>query len=125
MFSQDNAVEWQNYRSINAAIRMSPTTSGVYAIGQRTARQGLPVSFQWAYVGRSDRLRARLKRHQRHSEDNPGLRAWLHKYVENVEVWVALTNSAHSRLLEVRLVQELQPSHNRIKFIGEQDNARR
>ena len=101
---------------------MAPALPGVYAFGRRYAVQGLPSTFEWAYVGRSDRLRARLVQHRPHSERNLDLRRWLLQHLGSLEVWFASTSAQESRLFEANLVSKLGPIHNKIKFVKEKED---
>ena len=103
---------------------MSPNTPGVYAFGSREDYGGgLPSRYDWAYVGRSDALRARIKQHQPQSEVNWGFRRWLIENLNNMEIWVATTSQKNSRVLEKILIAELLPAHNKVLYKGGQENV--
>jgi excinuclease UvrABC nuclease subunit len=122
MDAWEQKLNWRSFGSIRGAIEMAPPVPGVYAFGKRAEVQGLPSLFEWAYVGRSDRLQARLKNHLPHSERNFGLRAWLLEHINNLEVWFAETSAEDSRIVEVNLVRGLKPIHNQIRYTTEKEN---
>ena len=117
-------LNWRSFGSIRGAIEMAPLVPGVYAFGRRAEVQGLPSVFEWAYVGRSDRLQTRLRGHLPHTERNLGLRGWIARHIETIEVWFAETSAADSRAFEIDLVRGLNPIHNQIRFTMEKHNER-
>lgn len=111
-----NAGVWRASRSVAAAALLASQRSGVYAIGRVERLHGLPVSAEWAYVGRTESLRRRLLEHLPTVEENPGLRAWLRRNRERLEVWLLAADSSVSRRLERTLIKEIQPLFNRIRY---------
>jgi excinuclease UvrABC nuclease subunit len=109
-------LNWRHFHSLRAAIDMAPSKPGVYAFGQRIGHQGLPQRFEWAYVGRSDRLRNRLIQHLPQNESNSGLFTWILDNIGNLEIWFATTTASMSRASEVLLIRELGPIHNRVLY---------
>src|SRR5262245_12769267 len=107
---------WRASRSVAAAALLASQRPGVYAIGRGGRLPGLPVRAEWAYVGRTESLRRRLLEHSSTVEENPGLRAWLRRNREKLEVWLLAADSSLSRRLERALIQEIQPLFNRIRY---------
>jgi hypothetical protein len=107
---------WRATRSITGAALLAARTPGVYAIGKVHRHHGLPLRAEWAYVGRTDSLRRRLLEHEPTVEANPGLRGWLRRNRDKLEVWLLAADGSISRRLEKALIQEIQPLFNRIRY---------
>lgn len=107
---------WRAARSLSSAALFAAETPGVYAIGRVDRLHGLPVRAEWAYVGRTDSLRRRLLEHTPWIESNPGLRAWVKRNRDKLEVWLFAADAAMSRQLERTLIREIQPLFNRIRY---------
>ena len=116
MNRSEQSMRWSQFASLKLAIAMAPPREGVYAIGLRVASYGLPTTFSWAYIGRSENLQYRLARHQPWVETNSGLKNWLLENLGHSEVWFALTPDGRSRAAEKRLVRAHKPLHNQILF---------
>ena len=119
MHAQEPRLNWRSHGSLTGAITTAPPHPGIYAFGRRDSVLGLPENFEWAYIGRSDQLQNRLRSHLPHVERNVGLRSWLLKHINNIEVWFATMTAQESRSLEASLVRRLNPIHNRIRFSKE------
>ena len=109
---------WRKQKLRSAALR-APNSPGVYVIGKAHSFWGLPRFYEWAYIGRSDSLRRRLKDHLPMQEKNRGLQEWLIKNLDSIEVWYLSTGKAESRAIEKRLIKSLNPKHNVIRYIGD------
>lgn len=116
MRSSAQWLNWRQFNSLRKAIAWSPAAEGVYAFGRRQGAKGLPMNFEWAYIGRSDNLRTRLNQHQIQLEKNSGLWRWFSENPESLEVWLAL--SSNSRRDEADLIRQIEPLTNKIRYIG-------
>jgi excinuclease UvrABC nuclease subunit len=114
----DKSLRWSVTRGLDAAIRNAPKTSGVYAIGIRASLLGLPTDFQWVYIGKSKALPRRLAEHRKEIEENPRLQAWLTENYNRVEIWVARVDNDALAAVETKLIKELQPDANRIRYLN-------
>ena len=115
----DNSGNWSQWDSLPSAILHAPSAPGIYVIGRREFSFGLPAEPIWAYIGRSDNLKRRLREHLPINEMNSGLRNWLLNTREKIEVWYQQTTAHQSRQLERNLVRGLEPLFNEIKFKGD------
>lgn len=111
-----NGQVWRATRSLDGAALLAAKTPGVYAIGRVHRHYGLPVRAEWAYVGRTASLRRRLLEHEPAVELNPGLRNWLRRNGDKLEVWLLAADASISRQLERALIREIRPLYNRIRY---------
>lgn len=110
---QGHRLAWQRIRSYAKATEIAPPTIGVYAIGNATRVNDLPVRFNWVYIGISESIRRRLSEHTTAREQNVPLRNWLNTARTPVEIWYATTptlEAAHE--LETHLINTLSPEFN-------------
>jgi len=82
---------------------------------------GLPVEFQWVYVGQTKNLQRRLADHEGFADTNVELVRWLRSSMA-AEVWYAPVGQYSLSVAEKYLIIELKPKFNRIKFNGGNGN---
>lgn len=110
-------ITWNNSRSIRGAALNAGTLPGVYLIGGVHEVAGIPMSYDWVYVGRSNNLARRLFEHLPARESNPQLRSWLIAgNTSPLIIKFAVISPQESIRIEKELIHALSPIHNRIKF---------
>jgi hypothetical protein len=107
---------WSESRSLNGAAIHAGGSSGIYLIGEVNETLGVPVSYDWVYVGRSNNLTRRLLEHLPINEANPGLRTWIKNSGESLIVRFAFVPVKEIAKAEKLLIRSLKPQHNRIMF---------
>ena len=80
------------------------------------AVHGIPVAYDWVYVGRSTRLTTRFIEHLPVNETNPGLQDWIRRHQNGMVVRYVMTSLVDSINLEQILIGKLEPKFNRIKY---------
>ena len=100
--------------STNAHLPASP---GLYAIGNEDEICGLEIGRIYVYVGKTGNLRRRLSEHTHLTELHPDLGGYLRRYRGKAKIWYT-SNVAADDLdtLERRLIRELKPIYNRVKY---------
>ena len=111
--------KWQNWSSLRSAVLHAPRGAGVYAFGRSEHVLGLPISQEWAYVGRTSNLKRRLLEHTPNNEANPELKAWIMNSGPQIDVWYLQTTPEQSRNLEKKLIRALKPKHNVVQYRGD------
>ena len=112
---------WNEVRSLSAASLRAGNAPGVYLIGGLHEKSGIPMLYEWVYVGRSNSLGRRLTEHLPANEQNPQLRTWLRTAGNVLVARFAVTTLPDSISLERHLVRTLTPKHNRIAFKNGED----
>lgn len=90
----------------------------MYAYADATRLYGLPVHYDWVYIGKARNLRQRLSQHHPLNEANPDLRDWAVKATAQVEIWVALVPATELDEVERTLIREVNPRYNRVRYKG-------
>ena len=109
-------LSWNETRSLRGAAFRAGKSSGIYLIGSISERLGIPMSYEWVYVGRSNSLSRRLIEHLPENESNPFLQTWIKDVGGGLVVRFAVVPDAETALVEKDLVRALSPQHNRIMF---------
>ena len=117
-----NALAWTEARSLRGAAMRAGGVPGVYLIGARSETFGIPTSYDWVYVGRSNSLGRRLMEHFPSNESNPFLRSWMKDVGVGLVVRFAVISQSETIRTERALVRALAPKHNRIMFKTENEN---
>jgi hypothetical protein len=115
-------VNWNEARSIRAAALRAGNSPGVYLIGGLHETAGIPMFYEWIYVGRTNRLGRRLIEHLPANESNPQLRTWLRTEKGILVVRFAVIPEDESIRVEKDLIRSLAPKHNRIMFKNRENN---
>lgn len=108
--------KWQSKKVLTSTYYVSERP-GIYIIGREEDVEGLPVSSEFAYVGKTKNMRRRLAEHEKLAENNPLLRAYFERHGPRVRVWYT-TDLQRAELddLERNLIRELKPACNRIRY---------
>ena len=109
-------LSWNEARSLKGAAIRAGRASGIYLIGAIREKLGIPMSYEWVYVGRSNRLSRRLIEHLPENEANPYLQSWIRDIGEDLVVRFAVVPDTETAGVEKALVRALTPQHNRIMF---------
>ncbi|MFV9634431.1 hypothetical protein [Mycobacterium neumannii] len=109
-------LNWSRVVNFPGSISSVPDAPGVYAFGKVAKVLGLPSSIEWVYVGESRNLRLRLANHRAIEEANELLAAWLRSNKSGIEVWYATTELKERKTVERRLIREVAPVFNKIKY---------
>lgn len=109
-------LSWNQTRSLEGAAIRAGRAPGIYLIGSISERLGIPMSYEWVYVGRSNRLSRRLIEHLPENEVNPFLLNWIKNIGEDLVVRFAVVPDDETVEVEKTLVRALAPQHNRIMF---------
>ena len=113
---------WNEARTLRGAAMRAGSVSGIYLIGARYEKFGIPMSYEWVYVGRSNSLSRRLIEHLPINEANPLLRSWIRDIGDELIVRFAIVPESDTSKTEMVLVRTLAPKHNRIMFKTEKEN---
>ena len=108
--------QWRHRSNLRSAALLAPARPGVYVIGKIRLMLGLPLGYEWAYVGRSDNLQRRLNEHFPQREEIPSLREWMLSKRGQIDIWIMPSTKNESRDLERQLIRSLEPVHNSIRF---------
>ena len=94
-----------------------PAAFGLYVIGHDERLIGLELSRTYVYVGKTQNMRRRLSEHTHLSELHPGLAEYLRQNRQRVRIWYTTDiDPKDVDSLERRLIRELEPKFNRIKY---------
>lgn len=114
---------WSELRSLQGAAFKAGSASGIYLMGRRDEVSGIPVSYEWVYVGQGKNLQRRLLQHLPVNETNLPLKEWTKRVDGDLVVRFALVPAARLDLTERMLVRALTPKHNRIMYRMEKKNG--
>jgi excinuclease UvrABC nuclease subunit len=110
-----NLLNWNVLSTTHGKNHALPTHSGIYAYAEIRRVNGLPVSCNWIYVGKSLNLRRRItKGHDYRYETNLQLRDWLKGLKkQDVELWFCQVQPEDLDTVELQLVSAIKPKYNK------------
>jgi predicted GIY-YIG superfamily endonuclease len=84
--------------------------------------EGLEVSREYIYAGRTDNMRRRLSEHTHLTEKNAPLQKYLRTTKREIHVWYS-TDFPLDEIprVEKTLIRDLNPKFNRIKYLRGED----
>lgn len=103
---------WNLKQFATSCVRV-PGAKGVYVLSELQTFEGLPISLNPVYVGKSKHLRRRLSEHTLQSEKNSALESYLRQ--RPVDLWVWYTTDLRDCSLvglEKILISRLSPRFN-------------
>lgn len=104
-------------KHIASANTHLPASAGLYVIGHEESLLGLELHRTYVYVGKTQNMRRRLSEHTHLTEMHPELASYLRRNRDRVRIWYTTDVVASDvDALERRLIRELKPEFNRIKY---------
>jgi excinuclease UvrABC nuclease subunit len=108
--------EWSIVRMSASRQNRVPIIPGVYLVASVHRAHGVPISTKVLYVGQTRNLRRRLQDHLDYGRaHNIGLSRELISGVP-LEFWHKATNENELDKLERKLINELAPIYNKIRY---------
>ena len=73
----------------------------------------------YVYIGKTQNLRRRLSEHTHLTETHPFLADYLRRHRHSAKIWYTVDiDSKAVDGLEKKLIRELKPEFNRLKYVG-------
>ena len=106
--------EWRKVGNISSAISIARNSAAIYVIGTQAEFEGLPINYEYAYIGQSTNLSRRLKDHLPQNEKNMGLRRWLIKNINRHNIRFAYFDKNELDIYEQNFIKYFKPTYNKL-----------